>query len=501
MKINNILFAVLIAITFNCTPANAEVLSGKQKTEFEDSIKKSLVYLNVTANGYENFQPWKRSQVIDRTGYGCAVSPYQIITTAWNIRNSTFIKARLYGQNEFVTATVKVIDYESNLCLLTLDAEAMDHPLTPIKFSEDYEENAEVVSYWLIGGSTLKTGRGVIDRAEVNISTISFAHFLDYVIANAPSSTGKGSLYCNEKKAIGITNWANIGIKETGLIPAVVINQFLASAADNNYKGFATVGFSAKKLIDPATRQFLKMPEGMKHGIYVSKVYKLGTGSKELKDGDVVLAIDGNKLNAYGRYDHPVYEKILYHHLISSYADGEEMKFVIWRDGQEKEITVKASNIKVEDMLVDYYEYDKQPEYIVTGGYVIQKLTRPYLRIWGEKWQGNAPPHLYHYYRDMAFNPTEDRKDIVVLSMVIPADINLGYHSMGRQIISKFNGMEITCIEDILQAQKLNAPARYDVVEFEHDYPTLVIDRSKLPEADMFIAKTYGIQNLVNINQ
>ena len=151
-------------------------------------------------------------------------------------------------------------------------------------------------------------------------------------------------------------------------------------------------------------------------------------------------------------------------------------------------------------MLVDFYEFDKQPEYIITAGFVIQKLTRPYMRVWGDGWSGKVPPHFYHYYRDMGFSPTEDRQDIVILSFVMPAEINQGYHSMGRQVISKFNGIKIHSINDILRAQQSNMMSRFDTIEFEQDYPTVVIDRSQLEEANAFIAKTYGIKKLQNVN-
>jgi hypothetical protein len=285
------------------------------------------------------------------------------------------------------------------------------------------------------------------------------------------------------------------------LIPGVVINKFLKDAASGDYKGFPLVGFSAKKLIDPATRKFLKMPGALKDGVYVSKVFNLGTGCKELRQGDCILSIDKNTLDPYGKFTDPLFEKIIYHHLISGHTVGDTIKFVVWRDGKKLKLDVKAKTINPSDMLVDFYEYDKQPEYIVTAGYVIQKLTRPYLKIWGDNWQGKCPPHLYHYYRDLAFIPTEDRQDIAVLSFVLPADINQGYHSMGRQVISKINGKKIHSFKDIPKAMKANMTSKFTTIEFEHDYPTVVIDRAELSAADTFIAKTYGIQKMKNVSE
>ncbi len=504
MKLNRILQITVALLTIIILSGCKEQLVDQHAeaitTSFDEQIKKSIVHLSITANSYENLQPWKLSDVREKSGYACAVAPYEVLTTALNVSNATFIKASVAGQNEFIPAAVKVLDYESNLCLLTLDPNAMSAPLTPLTFSEDFDKGQNAVSYRLTSSGHLKTGRGILDRAEVNVSLLSFGQFLDYVIANAPSSSGRASLYCINDKPIGIAKWVEIDSKETGLIPGVVINKFLKDVEGGSYKGFPYVGFSAKKLIDPATRRFLKMPDDLKNGVYVAKVFTLGTGSKELREGDCILSIDGNTINAYGRFADPLFERILYHHLVSGHTVGDIIKFVVWRGGEKLQLDVKAKTIKAADMLVNYHEYDTQPEYIVTAGYVIQKLTRPYLKIWGDNWTGKAPPHLYHYFRDMAFSPTEDRSDIVILSFVLPADINQGYHSMGRQVISKINGKKIHAIKDVPAALKGNMMSRFDTIEFEHDYPTLVIDRAQLDDANNFIAQTYGIQKQKNIN-
>lgn len=483
-------------IISGCTEATIK----NNTQDFAQQIKKSLVYLNVTANSYETLQPWKRSDVRENSGYACAVSPYEILTTARNVANATFIKAKIASQNEFITAKIKVVDYESNLCVLTLDHNAMTEGLTPLTFTENFDKSDNAVSYKITSSGHLETGRGILDRAEVNISTVSFGQFLDYVVTNSPSSSGRASLYCVNDKPVGIASWAELNNKETGLIPGIIINKFLQDTASGNYKGFPSVGFSAKKLIDPATRRFLKMPKDLKDGIYIAKVFTLGTGSKELREGDCILSIDGKTIDSYGRFQDPLFERILYHHLISARNVDDVIKFVVWRDGEKLELDVIAKNIKAKEMLVNYHEFDTQPEYIITGGYVIQKLTRPYLKIWGENWQAKVPPHLYHYYRDLAFNPTEDRQDIVILSFVLPADINQGYHSMGRLVITKYNGIKIHSINDVLRAQESNMMSRFDTIEFEHDSPTVVIDRAQLQQANAFIAETYGVDKLKNIN-
>jgi hypothetical protein len=468
--------------------------------DLTEQMKLSLVYLDVSAYSYNRMQPWRPADIVRKTGYGCAVGPYEILTTAFNAADAAHIKVRRYGQNEFIPATVKVIDYHSNLALLTLDKEAMDKPLKPLKFADDYKKNAELKSYWLSSGGHLTTSRGYLDRAEVAPSATSYARFLNYIVSDIASDTGRSRLYCLGKKPIGIACWVDPDVSEAGVIPAVIINRFLADAADGKYDGFASVGFSASRLLDPAKRDWLKMPDNIKHGVYVSKVHNLGTGSKMLKPNDVILSIDGKTLNPYGRFKHPRLDRISLQHLITSKEVGSKVKFEIWRDGKKQNLDITTTNFDGTDMLVPHYEH-KEPEYIVTAGFVFQKMTKPYLSMWGDGWSGKVPSHLYHYYRDLAFKPSEERSDIVILSYVLPHPVNMGYQKLGRVIVKTVNGMEIGSLADIVEAQKLNPQSLFDVFEFEQYNPTVVIPRAGLGEIDRMIARTYGIGKLANLPQ
>jgi hypothetical protein len=469
------------------------------QVDLTEAMKESLVFLNVSAYSYEQFQPWKPADLANKYGYGCAVGPYQVLTTSWTVSDAAFIKARRYGRNEFIPATVKVVDYECNLALLELDEDTAGAPLVPVKFLPDYKEGTQLTSYWLSSGGHLTTGRGFLDRAQVRKSTTSYASFLNYIVSNTSRETDRGQVYCDGEKAIGIACWSSEN--ESGLLGAVTINKFLEQALLGEYKGFGAVGFATRTLLDPTMRSFLRLPENLKHGVYVSNVYKLGTGSKALKQDDVILAIDGEVLNPYGRFLHPDFDRISFHHLITGHKVGENVTLEIFRDGQKQTFDVLAQNFNVSDMLVPYYEFDKAPEYFVTGGFVFQKLTRRYLEMWGDEFGGKVPPHLYQYYRDNMFKPTKERKNIVVLSYVLPHNINLGYQRLGRIVVSKFNGMEVSEIPDILEAKTLNSESRFDVVEFEMDYPNVVIARDELPTADMMISRLYGIRELKRIEK
>ncbi|MDO8304152.1 MAG: hypothetical protein Q7T18_13030 [Sedimentisphaerales bacterium] len=481
--------------------------SGCQRTAARESsaaaantMGRSIVYLHTASYGYEQNQPWKNKNISEGWACGAAVGTYEVIAPALSVANTTLIKARRQGQNEFINARIKVIDYESNLCLIELDPNTAGTPLKPLVFSEEYRKGTGVDFYWLSPNSDLHSGRGYLDRAKVEKTGASYQRRLDYIAANTSTPTADGEVYCVGDSPIGIACWSNDN-KETGIIPAETINKFLAQAAAKNYKGFGTVGFTASELLDPALRSFLKIPASVQNGVYVDDIYTLGSGCDVLKKADVILSIDGHTLNPYGLYKHPKYEEITYSHLITGKAAGDKVLFEVWRDGTKQRLEAEVKNFKASQMLVPYQEFDYQPEYIISGGFVFQKLTREYLAQWGENWQGKVLPHLYHYYSDLSFKPTPERSDVVLLSFVLPTQFNLGYHDLRQLVVKKFNGMTIRSIRDIPAAQKLNPDSKYDVIEFELDNPTVVIDREQLPTADMLTSKIYGIPKLANIRQ
>ncbi len=492
-----------IAISILCgavfAPSPVALGSNRAETDLTERMKDSIVYLEISAQDYSQSEPWKLQRLSESWACACAVGEYEVVTTAGSIANLAFVRALRYGQTEFVGASVEVVDYDTNLCLIRLDPNALGAPLKPLTFSEDYVKGAEVRFYWLSPDSQLYNGRGYLDRASVEPTQISHGQRLCYITANTSHGTARGEVYCVGPSPVGIA-YSSSREKESVLIPGETINRFLKAASGESYKGFGEVGFVLSELLDPAMRSFLKMPTSVVGGAYVTDVDNLGTGCASLKKGDVILSIDGNALDPYGRFLHPKYGQVSFSHLITSKSVGESMLFELWRDGKKMEVQTSVESFDVSQMLVPYHEYDRQPEYIVTAGFVLQKLTREYLMEFGDDMAGQSPPHLYHYYRDLAFKPAPERRNVVILSFVLPASFNLGYTGLGQMVVSKFNGMTIRSIKDIAMAQQLNPESEYDVIEFELDSPVVVIPRRQLSADDQFIRRNYGITKLSNVN-
>ena len=464
-----------------------------------EAMKDSIVYLETSAYGYSVSQPWKHDALKQDWACGCAVGPYEVVTPASRVADLAYAKAFRYAQNAFITARIRVVDYGSDLCLIQLDPNELDEPLVPLHFEPRYDRGAQVSFHWLTSDSHMANGRGYVDRARAVRVVTSHAPHLRYIIANTSRRLGRGEVYCTGSTPIGIGCWSSDD-NETDVIPAETIRRFLADVADGGaYRGFGEVGFGASELRDPTMRAMLEMPASVDGGIYVADPFTLGTGCEVLKKGDVVLSIDDQTLNARGQYTDPTYGLLSWQHLITSKTAGQTVAFELWRDGQRQRLDVPVKSFRAADMLVPFNEYDRQPQYVILAGFVFQTLTRDYLLEFGDKPSGQAPSHLYHYYRDLAVKPTDRRRDIVVLSYVLPTPVNMGYTDLGQLVVEEFNGMPIASIADIEEALKRNPQSEYHRVEFELYNPTVVIPRQHLAAADEFVRRNYGIRQLSNL--
>ena len=139
----------LSVLLFALAGCSTQTQTKTGASAFENKITDSLVYLNVTRNNYSQLQPWKRSGISQTYGYGCAVGIDLILTSARNITSAEYIKVKHPSRTEYIQAVVKVIDYESDLCLLSIENADNRTELSPVSFHDIFEKNAELTSYWI----------------------------------------------------------------------------------------------------------------------------------------------------------------------------------------------------------------------------------------------------------------------------------------------------------------------------------------------------------------
>jgi membrane-associated protease RseP (regulator of RpoE activity) len=195
-----------------------------------------------------------------------------------------------------------------------------------------------------------------------------------------------------------------------------IISRFLEMAKLPVYRGFPRLGVSFAPLRDPQLRRYIGLTEP--GGIYVTKVApKSSAASAGLREGDVILAVNGRALDQDGNYEDADYGRILFSHITGTLTPtGGKVVVKILRSGKIEEVPVPMEPLDRSGVVSPSFLADAAPPYFILGGMVFVELSRPYLQEWGAEWTKNAPQRLVNYDAFQDELPA-DRGKIVVASI------------------------------------------------------------------------------------
>jgi len=215
-----------------------------------------------------------------------------------------------------------------------------------------------------------------------------------------------------------------------------------------------------------------------------------------LREGDVLLAIDGRSLDVEGYYEDARWGRLDYRDLITRfYRPGDRVRLDLIRESEPLEVEMTLRRWLLSDYLVPPYSCGAPTEYLIVGGAIIQELTLDYLKEWGSQWRLRTDKKLYYHYFYNLRHPDSGRKKIVVLNRILPDEVNLGYQGLEDLVLAAVNGRPITKIGDVAEALRFPEEGfhRFTFEEFDREIIFRVAD---LEAADCRIALQYGIPEM-----
>jgi hypothetical protein len=284
--------------------------------------------------------------------------------------------------------------------------------------------------------------------------------------------------------------------QEGTAIPVPMIEHFLKDAADGKYEGFPTLGVSWSPLRDPNLREEVLAPKAG-GGLLLTRVNPRGTaGRAGFREGDVLLSVDGYKLDEDGNYRDPLYGPTAVGNLIRTKPTvGSPARFRISRNGKEMELSGSYDRKARDEVAIPTLQFDIAPKYLVVGGLVFQELTGTYLQEWGEKWSERAPQRLAELFTFQHEKRPNPERKVVFLSQVLPSPITLGYLQLSGLVLEKLNGREIMNLSDLAKA--VDEVKSGDLVfEFRDEPGKLILQAQDLPSVSQKIGKDYGLPAL-----
>jgi hypothetical protein len=208
-----------------------------------------------------------------------------------------------------------------------------------------------------------------------------------------------------------------------------------------------------------------------------------GSAWGALERDDVVLAMDGVRIANDGTIALAGDARVDWVHAITMHQPGDAVTLTIWRDGKRQDVTVTMG---LPVPLVPLPSFPARCRYRVTGGIVFQPADVHLVEARLE----SMPASVLTAYVEEAW-PTESTRELVVMSSVLPHDVNRGYQDWAFDVVETVQGV---AVRDFAHFNELldGATGRWLDITFE-DRSRLVMDLAAVRAADREILARFAI--------
>jgi S1-C subfamily serine protease len=456
-------------------------------------LKASVLKVFAVQKPADWYQPWQMSYQMPGSGSGFVLEGRRILTNAHVVADAVHVQVMKAGDTRKYTATVLHLGHDTDLAELQVADPAFFAGTEPVRFGPMPLQRDKVAAYGFpAGGDELSITEGVVSRIEVRPYAHSGANLLSVQTDAAINPGNSGGPVFKDGRFVGVSfqGFSGAQLQNTGyFIPVVLVERFLKDIADGSYDGVPGLGIVWQKLENPAQRRRLGL-KGPLGGVQVTKLVPGGGADGVLREGDVLKRLDGVAVAENGTVPFGRGERVDLAHLLSLHQMSGTAKLGVWRDGRDLDLSVRLQKIP---QLVPGPLYGTQPPYFVYAGLVFQSLSHNYLRLFQ-----NAAPVRLRWLAELGL-PSPQRQDVVFINVVLPHDVNTGYHKISQALVSSVNGRPVSTLGDVIEG--LKAPQNgFHVVSLDHwagspdnRASEIVLDAAEAEKANEGILKAFGI--------
>jgi S1-C subfamily serine protease len=456
-------------------------------------MEKSVVMIRSVGQEFDFVTPWKQKNMSQGVGSGFIIDANRILTNAHNVSNNKYIELQKEGVAKRYPAKVAFIGHDCDLAIIMPDDMSFFDDTVPLELAELPGINTTVSTYGFpMGGRYISVTEGVVSRIQMDVYAHTGADSHLVIQTDAAINPGNsGGPVMQNGKVVGVAfqglrQAENIGY----MIPTTVIRHFLADINDGKYDGFGSLGVMLYQgLHNPSYRDYLKVPQN-EEGIVVIETVMHSSVETILQRGDVLVQIDDYKIDNDGRVK--IYGLNLdMSEVVEIKQIGQAAEIAFYRDGELKKATATvALNRPVFEFA---RQYDTAPRYVCFAGLVFVPATRNYLESFGQEWIMDMPFYLRYLFRNsMQLNTDRERKEYVVLSEIMPDEINAYAGTFKSQVVESINGTPVWGLEDIQKAFEKPAEDFYTVRFMGVERP-LILDAKAASGRQPVILEKYDI--------
>jgi S1-C subfamily serine protease len=482
------------ALALLLLPATA-ALAAKPAAEVPaaaNGVAASVVYIQVFRAGYDWSQPWQQEPVGGVSGSGFLIEGGRIVTNGHVIADARQVLVRRPDQASPYVASVEAAGDDCDLAVLRVSDPAFAKGLRPLRFGPLPRAGTRVNTYGFpLGGQDVSSTAGIVSRIESRGYVHSGADQHLVVQTDAAINPGNsGGPVVQDGRVVGVAFQGFPGADNMGFfIPIPIVHHFLANLKDGRYDGFPDSGLSTTSLLSPAYRRERGLPPG-RQGVAVDRVAPGGTAEGAVKDGDVLLSVEGYPIADDGTIKLGD-ARVTYEHAIDMLQVGARAHFTVWRGGKELRVEAPARRIARYDR--NRNRYGIAPDYVVYAGLVFMKLEVELLKTLGRGWPQTANRDLvWHQLFREAEDPQQADREVIVLTRVLRHAVN-SQMSLNTPVgVEKINGQTIRSLADVSHAFSGNHD-RFHTIELEGDGGIEALDRARAEAAHPEILKQYAI--------
>lgn len=450
-----------------------------------EKIKNAVVKVYIVQHTYQTLSPWN-SDAQRGSGSGLLIDNNLILTNAHVAADTSFLEVQRHGETERHQAEVVYISHESDLALLRTKDPDVYKDIQPLKLGDLPKMQQPVEVYGFpVGGNTLSVTRGVVSRIEKQNYVHTGENLMAIQVDAAINFGNSGGPVISDGKVVGVAMQSNFMTENIGyMIPTPIIRHFLNDTKDGKVDGYGFHGFLTQSLENPGMRRKYGLSNSQT-GMLVHKIYKHSPADGKVEIGDIITDIDGHKIENNGTVEFRPGEFIDYTHYIDLHQIGENLKFRLIRKGKPMEVSLHLDKPGKEYLLVKPNQYDKQPSYFIFGGYVFMPLNQDVIDAIDTP---SARLVSLNYE-----SPDKNREEAVIMTKVLPADINKDHHNDSKLLIERVNDEPIVNFRDFVKKME-SSTAPFITLDSFDDYQ-IVIDRQEALKRQPAILKQYGISS------
>jgi serine protease Do len=425
-------------------------------SSIRENCKDCVVQLFVQVSEFNWTEPFKSPRQYEASGTGFFIDNEGYLISNYHVveeKSGVQIQISSFGKKRFDVDVVGVCP-QRDIALLKLNKKSFDTivkklgslPSLKLGNSDEVLSVSDVlVLGYPLGQEKLKITKGIVSGREF-LSDDPFTQGDSYIQIDAAINSGNSGGPCLNSKGevIGINTASYSRAENVGyIIPINDVKNVISELKTVKLKRKPFLGVKFGNASGDIVN-FLKN-KNIK-GWYVSRVYKDTILQKAgVNEGDILSEFNGYKVDMFGEIDVDWSEgKVSLFDFLNRLASNEEIKIVIYRNGEEKRINFKLNNCKPLPIRTIYSEYEKV-KYEIIGGMVVMELTLNHV---GYLLDEN--PYLVKYYkREKQYKPR------LILTHIIPNSQTQKSRTLCcGELLDEVNGKSINTLDGFRTAVK-----------------------------------------------